>query len=78
MARLSHDQVMRISRAAVLLESFAGVLSAFEAGLLREIGERFVAFGVEAAVSKPEWDVLDDAVAAMSRAKAALRTPCAA
>lgn len=65
MAGLTDNQVVTIIRAAVLGAVARDVLSDFEAELVREVAQRFRAFGRWCAVTVAEWSVIEDAVAAM-------------
>lgn len=67
MSGLTDQQLVLLTRAAVLGVRQAHVLSDFERDLVRDVCRRFLAHRRAAPVSAAEWVVIDDAVAAMAR-----------
>lgn len=61
-------QTFALVKLAELLAARGAVLSDFEAALVVEVGERFIAFRDQTVITAAEWAVLDDARAAMQAA----------
>lgn len=59
---------IRIIRAHALTYSHADVLADFEIELIREVHGRFLGQGSTRSITPAEWQVIDDATEAMSRA----------
>lgn len=59
---------IRIIRAHALTYSHAGVLADFEIELIREVHGRCLGQGSTRSITPAEWQVIDDATEAMSRA----------
>ena len=70
MAQLNSNQVITITRAAVLLGGFGHVLSDHDQQLVADVGLRFRKLGRDAHVTDNEWPVIEEAVGAMAAAKA--------
>ena len=66
MTRVSHG--IRIIRAAALVHQRGEVLADFEIETIQTVRRRLGDKGIPCVVTPAEWQVIDDAVAAMERA----------
>lgn len=65
---LTAAQTLALAELGHMLRHDGGALSDFEAALVVEVGERFIAFRDQTVITAAEWAVLDDARAAMQAA----------
>lgn len=68
--RLTGLQMAKLERAEQLLAKYRRSLSAFEAGLVRQVCDRFRTSGRHTTVTEHEWHVVDRSIDAMDAALA--------